>query len=288
MANLTALLQHITEIQNIPLAGKTVKSIGGGSINAAYQIDNVFLKVNRPHLAEMFTAEAEGLAAMAATNTLRSPEVLAVGETADYSYLLLEYIPLKRLSNAAAECGEQLARMHQIPQAYFGWHRDNTIGSTPQVNDRQQSWISFYQQQRIQKQLNFARKNGFGGKLQTQGTRLIEVIPAFFSNYLPQPALLHGDLWRGNAAADDNGNPVIFDPACYFGDREADIAMTELFGGFSADFYSAYQATYPLDAGYTSRKTLYNLYHILNHLNLFSGGYLSQAESMINQLLSDI
>lgn len=288
MANLTALLQHITEIQNIPLAGKTVKSIGGGSINAAYQIDNVFLKVNSPHLAEMFTAEAEGLAAMAATNTLRSPEVLAVGETADYSYLLLEYIPLKRLSNAAAECGEQLARMHQIPQAYFGWHRDNTIGSTPQVNDRQQSWISFYQQQRIQKQLNFARKNGFGGKLQTEGMRLIEVIPAFFSNYLPQPALLHGDLWRGNAAADDNGNPVIFDPACYFGDREADIAMTELFGGFSADFYSAYQATYPLDAGYTSRKTLYNLYHILNHLNLFSGGYLSQAESMINQLLSDI
>ena len=285
MANLAALLQHITEAHSIPLAGKTPQSVSGGSINAAYQIGDVFLKVNSPHLADMFTAEAEGLAAMAATNTLRIPDVLATGETSDYAYLLLEYIPLKGLGTAAAQCGEQLAQMHQVPQSYFGWHRNNTIGSTPQHNDRHHDWISFYQQQRMQKQLDFARTNGYGGKLQTQGERLIEVIPTFFSNYTPQPALLHGDLWGGNAASDSQGNPVIFDPACYYGDREADIAMTELFGGFAADFYTAYRATYPLDQGYKTRKTLYNLYHILNHLNLFGRGYLSQAEGMINQLL---
>ena len=112
-------------------------------------------------------------------------------------------------------------------------------------------------------------------------------LPIFFDGYTPAPSLLHGDLWSGNASSDPQGNPVIFDPACYYGDREADIAMTELFGGFGSDFYNAYQIEYPLDPGYKIRKTLYNLYHILNHLNLFGSGYLSQSESMIELLLAE-
>ena len=178
--------------------------------------------------------------------------------------------------------------MHQQPQAYFGWHIDNTIGSTPQHNDREHDWPTFWQQQRLAKQLTFAANNGAGGSLQKKGQKLLENLAVFFDGYTPIPSLLHGDLWSGNAAADEQGNPVMFDPASYYGDRETDIAMTELFGGFNTDFYSAYQAEYPLDSGYKVRKTLYNLYHILNHFNLFGGGYQSQAESMIDILLAEI
>ena len=137
-------------------------------------------------------------------------------------------------------------------------------------------------------QLKLAADKGYGGLLQANGERLCSDMAALFDNYLPQPSLLHGDLWAGNAAVDKQGCPVIFDPACYYGDREADLAMTELFGGFSRDFYAAYQAVWPLNQGYGVRKTFYNLYHILNHLNLFGGGYLRQAESMMAMLLAEI
>jgi len=137
-------------------------------------------------------------------------------------------------------------------------------------------------------QLKLAASNDYGGRLQTQGEKLCANLEPLFSSYQPQPALVHGDLWRGNAAADEQGNPVIYDPACYFGDRETDLAMTELFGGFSPAFYVAYQAVYPLEPGYEIRKTLYNLYHILNHLNLFGHGYLNQAETMMSKLLAEL
>ena len=117
---------------------------------------------------------------------------------------------------------------------------------------------------------------------------MLERLPLFFSGYSPRPSLLHGDLWGGNFAADEAGEPVIFDPACYYGDREADLAMTELFGGFGRGFYAAYNETFPLDAGYSTRKTLYNLYHVINHYNLFGGGYLAQAEGMVARLLAEI
>ena len=288
MANLDLLLDYIEQTSDFQFTDRSAHSVSGGSINTAYRIGDYFLKVNSPHLSSMVEAEAAGLAEMAATNTLRIPEMLSVGNNQDYAYLLLEYIPLSGIRGQAASlCGEQLAQMHQQTQPYFGWHQDNTIGSTPQHNNRDHDWVNFYQQQRLNQQLSFAKQNGFGGALQDKGNRLIETVPAFFSNYQPEPALLHGDLWGGNAGADDQGNPVIFDPACYYGDREADVAMTELFGGFGPDFYAAYRATYPLDSGYTTRKTLYNLYHILNHLNLFGDGYLSQSESMIEQLLAE-
>ena len=131
-------------------------------------------------------------------------------------------------------------------------------------------------------------KNGFDGKLQARGAELLEQLGGFFTTYRPQPSLLHGDLWGGNWASDTNSAPVIFDPATYFGDREADIAMTRLFGGFGDSFYRAYQAAWPLDSGARARTSLYNLYHVLNHLNLFGAGYLRQAESTIDGLLAQL
>ena len=183
------------------------------------------------------------------------------------------------------ELGRRLARLHRVTGSRFGWDRDNTIGATPQVNTPGSDWIAFWREHRLGFQLGLAARNGHGGRLQQRGGQLMEKLPEFFRDCTPAPSLLHGDLWGGNAGFDASGDPVIYDPAVYYGDRETDIAMTELFGGFSADFYSGYNAEFPLDAGYAHRKDLYNLYHVLNHLNLFGGGYGAQAERMIDRLL---
>ncbi|PHS23628.1 MAG: hypothetical protein COA83_09370 [Methylophaga sp.] len=293
MANLNSIVQQIEAVTGHTLSNHQLQSIGGGSINTAYQLSTddhaYFIKLNQAHLVDMFEAEARGLEEMRALNCVRIPEVICFGQADGHSYIVLEYIELGSLRGSAAGLlGTQLAQLHSHSQPFFGWHIENTIGSTPQHNDREYDWLTFYSQQRLAKQLQFAAKNGFTGRLQARGQQLLTQLPLFFDNYSPKPALLHGDLWSGNAAADPQGNPVIFDPACYYGDREADIAMTELFGGFGNDFYAAYQAQYPLDPGYKTRKTLYNLYYIINHLNLFGGGYLSQSENMIEQLLAEI
>ena len=263
-------------------------SIGGGSINSAYKLHvdqhAYFIKLNQPGLVAMFEAEAQGLEEMNALKCVRIPNVISYGQTDEHSFLVLEYIELSKLQDKTAQLlGRQLAQLHSHKQDFHGWHIDNTIGSTPQHNERHHHWLSFWQQQRLGQQLKFAARNGYSGRLQDKGQQLLEQLPALFAGYSPEPSLLHGDLWSGNAASDQQGKPVIFDPACYYGDRETDIAMTELFGGFSKNFYVAYQAEYPLDSAYKTRKILYNLYHIINHLNLFGGGYLSQSENMIEQ-----
>jgi len=184
--------------------------------------------------------------------------------------------------------GHQLAELHKKQQARFGWQQNNTIGSTAQINETSDDWISFWCENRLGFQLSLAKKNGYAGKLIRSGEKLSESLDYFFSSHSPHASLLHGDLWSGNASVTDQGEPIIFDPACYYGDRETDIAMTELFGGFGSSFYSAYNESYPLHSDYRIRKTLYNLYHILNHLNLFGEGYLHQAQNMIDSLLSEI
>ncbi|MSS75741.1 MAG: fructosamine kinase family protein [Methyloglobulus sp.] len=269
------------------------RSLAGGDINSAYCLQGVeksyFVKLNRADTIDMFAAEAAGLTELAATHTVRTPLPVVHGVSAANAFLVLEYIEFG-VSNKTSDrlFGQQLALLHQQQQPYFGWHRNNTIGSTPQPNNRNEDWIEFWRTQRLQYQLKLAAAKGYCGNLQTSGEQLCEKLVGFFDGYHPLPSLLHGDLWGGNAATDRQGNPVIFDPACYYGDREADLAMTELFGGFSQDFYAAYRETCPIDTGYTTRKKLYNLYHILNHLNLFGSGYLSQAENMISSLSSEI
>lgn len=170
----------------------------------------------------------------------------------------------------------------------FGFAQDNFIGTTPQPNGWSDDWIDFWHEHRLGFQLRLAEENGYGGQLQTLGNKLLDSLPAFYAGYSPQPSLLHGDLWSGNHAFLADGTPAIFDPATYYGDREADLAMTELFGGYPADFYAAYRAAYPLNEDYATRRDLYNLYHILNHANLFGGGYARQAEQTMLRLLREV
>ncbi len=293
MLALEQLKAHLATQLDIALPQARFIAVGGGDINATYQLKTAtqswFVKLNRPELLPMFTAEAAGLQALAALGCVRVPEVISSGTSLNYAYLVLEYVELKPLSQVSERLfAEQLARQHQCKQDYFGWFCDNTIGSTVQENGRYADWVSFWQQQRLGKQLALAAKHGYRGQLQDDGAQLIAQVGAFFHVYAPQPALLHGDLWCGNVAADKHNQPVMFDPACYYGDREADVAMTELFSGFSRDFYAVYREHYPLDAGYATRKNLYNLYHVLNHLNLFGRGYLPQAQDMLSQLLSQL
>ncbi|MDT8375842.1 MAG: fructosamine kinase family protein [Mariprofundaceae bacterium] len=267
--------------------------IGGGSINSAFRADtregvSYFVKLNREALLPMFEAEAEGLQELRRAGAIRVPEPVCHGAGHGYAWIVTEFIAFGRGNARTQEIfGRQFARMHRYTADRFGWHRDNTIGSTPQINGWSDSWVGFYRRHRLGYQLQLAADNGFKGSLQSMGERLISGLNSFFASYSPVPSLLHGDLWGGNQAADRDGNPVIFDPALYYGDREADLAMTELFGGFSTAFYDAYNETWPLDDGYAVRKTLYNLYHILNHANLFGGGYVMQAETMMGQLLAE-
>jgi fructosamine-3-kinase len=177
-------------------------------------------------------------------------------------------------------------RQHRALQPAFGWYRDNTIGSTPQSNAWQDDWVTFLRERRLGYQLELAAENGFRGRLQQRGEVLLDALGEFFTTYRPVPSLLHGDLWAGNRTADEHGRPVIFDPAVYYGDREADVAMTRLFGGFGAGFYRAYEANWALDDGAGARTDLYNLYHVLNHLNLFGEGYLARALAMLDRLLA--
>ncbi len=289
--NWSAIIQHIEAAIGQSFKLLKAEPVSGGDINATYRLQaeerSFFVKLNRPERLAMFEAEAAGLKALSQTQTLRVPQFIVCGQSADHAFLVLEYIALTRLNSRSEQLlGQQLAQLHRQAQNYFGWYRDNTIGSTVQLNGRYQDWLSFWSEQRLEQQLALAAAHGYGGRLQAQGEKLCANLAPLFSGYSPQPALVHGDLWGGNVAADEQGNPVIYDPACYFGDRETDLAMTELFGGFSPAFYQAYQEAYPLEPGYDHRKTLYNLYHILNHLNLFGRGYLHQAETMIDRCLN--
>jgi len=293
MNDFTHIINDIEQATGDTIVQQSITSISGGGINAAYKLEfhnkSYFIKLNQASLLSMFEAEAEGLTEFKQLDCVRVPNVICYGVSDKHCYLVLEYIPLSGLNRHSGKAlGTQLAQLHQQPKSYFGWHRDNTIGSTPQYNSREYDWPTFWQQKRLKPQLDLAIKNGFGRQLADNGQQLIQSSKQFFDSYTPEPALLHGDLWGGNAASDSHGNPVLFDPATYYGDRETDIAMTELFGGFGSDFYDAYQAAYPLDQGYQTRKTLYNLYHIINHVNLFGGGYASQAGNMIDQLLAEI
>jgi protein-ribulosamine 3-kinase len=267
------------------------KAVGGGSINECYRWSGadgpVFVKVAVPGRAVMLEAEADGLDALANARVVRVPRVLAHGVADGHAFLALEWIDFGgTTARSEALLGEQLAALHRITASQFGWRRDNTIGSTEQCNDRDTDWPRFFATQRLGFQLELAERNGYGGRLTERGRRLCGVLGGLFPGHRPHPSLLHGDLWSGNHGADAAGAPVIFDPAVYFGDREADIAMTQLFGGFGAAFYAAYDAVWPLPAGAGERTELYNLYHVLNHMNLFGGGYRRQAEAMIDRLLA--
>jgi fructosamine-3-kinase len=271
------------------------QSLSGGCINQVYLIraarnrDRYLLKLNRAALIEMFVAEATGLAEIAATATVRVPTPICWGTVGEHSYLVMEYLDLvtSAYDRSWCEMGRNLARLHQhrSERHQFGWQIANTIGSTPQINTWESDWATFFTNNRIGYQFQLARQRG--GDF-PQATALLDALPRLLAEYQPPPALVHGDLWSGNTSFTTAGIPVVFDPATYWGDREVDLAMTELFGGFPAAFYQGYQEIYPLDPGYSQRKNLYNLYHILNHYNLFGGSYQTQANRTIDTLLRQV
>ncbi|GBO52439.1 ribulosamine/erythrulosamine 3-kinase potentially involved in protein deglycation [Pseudanabaena sp. lw0831] len=257
----------------------------GGCINQTTRISDsqrqFFVKTNIASSLDMFVAEAIALKQMYTTHTIRVPQPICWGIANDAAYLVMENLELGGRQDWEA-MGRNLAAIHRVnSDRGFGWDQNNAIGSTPQINNWTNSWLDFWIEYRLGFQFRLARRKGWQSNIPEE--KIYKSLSRFFDNYQPQPSMVHGDLWGGNAAFVD-GEPVIFDPALYFGDREVDLAMTELFGGFPSQFYRAYQDAYPLDSGYQQRKTLYNLYHILNHFHLFGGGYGSQANRMIETI----
>lgn len=280
----TALREHDIQVS----ADDLPRPVGGGDISSAWRVKTegnaVFLKTGPASQLDMFLAEADGLKELEKADAIRVPKVLGCVCSGEESLLALEWIDFELASDSSEwMLGRNLAMLHRFTAEQFGWRRDNTIGRTPQHNPWSDDWVEFFKVQRIGYQLQLAEQNGFNGQIQTMGTRLLDGIGRFFPGYWPEASLLHGDLWGGNWAASD-GVPVVFDPAVYYGDRETDIAMTRLFGGFGAAFYEAYEDAWPMAEGYAERQRLYQLYHVLNHLNLFGTAYLGRAESLLREL----
>jgi fructosamine-3-kinase len=265
-----------------PVAGGCIsQTMGVCGENARY-----FVKLAPLTNAAMFDVEADGLAAIAATGTIRTPEVIAQGQTNTTAFLVLEFLDIRSL--ASPDDGKRFARaladLHRQTGAHFGWHCDNFIGRTPQRNAPDEYWSRFYIEHRLRPQFARASENGYGLELNEIGKRLCARLPSLFLDYRPQPNLLHGDLWHGNAGMTCAGEPVVFDPAIHYGDRECDLAMCALFGGFPTSFHVEYQAVSPLAPDSNRRRMLYSLYHILNHLNLFGRGYLGEARRLAARL----
>ncbi len=291
MFDLEAVACAIAAATGHPFQLNDSQNCPGGCINTAMALKGTdgrtfFTKINnRSDSLSMFTAEAEALTAIARTKVIRVPQYITHGESDGTAFLVLEYLPMGG-RGSFARLGRSLAALHAVTGEHFGWHRDNFIGATPQKNAFVQDWPVFYRDQRLGYQIELARRNG----LTLPGAdKLLDNIDLLFDSYRPRPSLLHGDLWSGNVSfLTTSAEPVVFDPACYFGDRECDLAFTEMFGGFPAEFYSAYQAEWPLAEGYAVRKRLYNLYHELNHYNLFGGGYAGQVRNTIASLCSQL
>jgi protein-ribulosamine 3-kinase len=292
METFAAIAGAITSTIGSPCRDSPEGRVAGGSINVCYRWRSdsgpLFVKVAALEALPMLVAEAAGLAALARANAVRVPRVRAVGPAAQSAFLALEWLTAGRADTACERLlGEQLAALHRVTADRFGWSLDNTIGSTPQANTPCADWTEFFRERRLKPQLALAAANGYL-ELEPWAERLLESVPQLLAGHRPQASLLHGDLWAGNWLALATGEPALFDPAVYYGDRETDLAMTRLFGGFGAAFYQAYEAAAPLPGGAALRCELYNLYHVLNHANLFGGGYAGQARAMMQRLLAQL
>ena len=265
----------------------SITPLGGGCIGNAMKVEtengtNYFIK--QYENGKMHEAEANGLNELKTANSIRIPRVLKFND----EFLILEFIDsAKPVDNFMQKFGQQLAQLHKNTSTKYGYFEDNFIGSTDQINVPQNdNWSEFYLENRIMYQFRLAEKNGYSTEELKSGIKLIEKrIDKILDGSNEDPTLIHGDLWGGNYISDQRGNPCLIDPAVYYGHREAELAMTKLFGGFDANFFAAYNKEYPLKEGWEYRENIYKLYHILNHLNLFGSSYYSQTVSLINSYL---
>jgi protein-ribulosamine 3-kinase len=296
MSSDSAISAWLSRITSRGFAPRPAAEVQGGSIHHCVRWPgeggDAFVKLASSERLDVFETEAAGLGVLEATGALRVPRVLGLADVAGQAVLALEWLELTvpQESDAAlqAQLGERLATLHRYAAPRFGWDRDNYLGATPQPNAWDDDWVRFFRERRLGYQLELAATRGLQPGIVDRGRELGERCGAFFSSHRPVPSLLHGDLWGGNwARVAGTREAAIFDPAVYYGDREADLAMTRLFGGFGPRFYAAYQSAWPLDQAAGTRRTLYNLYHVLNHFNLFGGAYAQQAAGMIDRLLAE-
>ncbi|WP_117234854.1 fructosamine kinase family protein [Vibrio maerlii] len=284
-----AISQQLSDTLMFEFTIREKVKLPGGDINQCYMISDgeqrYFVKINQKDELSLFESEVDSLKELRHSDTVFVPEVVHLGNCKDAAFLVLNYFPTKALNTdeASFNFGQQLARLHQWgEQKEYGFDSDNYVGATLQPNRWEKKWHRFFSEQRIGWQLQLLSEKGIE---LGNSEAIIQAVSDELAHHHPTPSLLHGDLWSGNVANSAFG-PLCFDPSCYWGDRECDIAMTELFGGFNNQFYAGYASVLPLSSGYEHRRTIYNLYHILNHCNLFGGHYLDEAQSIIEEMLS--
>lgn len=296
-----ALAAWLADRLGVSLVGRT--AVGGGCIHSAWCLEldggaRLFAKTNRASALPLLEAEADGLAALAAAADparLVVPTPRALGLVGDQAVLVLPWLELDSTAMGWRELGAALAALHRRSlegpllegdrgAVAYGWSRDNVIGSSPQANGWLESWGRFFAERRLAPQLAWLARRG--GLLRGSAALLART-PHWLGGHAAEPVLVHGDLWSGNAALLRGGRGTIFDPAVHRADREVDLAMARLFGGFPEAFFAGYEACWPLPAGHQRRRDLYNLYHLINHANLFGGSYRGAAQATINRLLGE-
>ena len=270
-----------------------IKRAGGGDICESFFLLGepapLFAKLHRAQKIGLLQAEEAALKAISRSDTIATPLPICSGVIKGRSFLVMTAIDTGASQNWTQKAwhtlGQNLALLHRVEQSdAFGWSTDNFIGSTRQINEWHHEWSEFFLENRLGYQLKLAKLSGASFSLEPE---LIQAVSKTLLHHNVRPSLVHGDLWSGNILCAKDKTPHIFDPAAYYGDREVDLAMSELFGGFAPAFYQGYQETWPLAAGFEKRKVIYNLYHILNHFNMFGGSYLGQAKSMMQQIIGN-
>lgn len=289
---LQALARHIAATLGSRFDAVTEQP--AGRTRRALRIDTghgpLFVKVLPADRAAVFAAEADGLTLLAQTGTFRIPAIRSQGSNDAYAWLALEWLDLQPVRDAddGRRFGDALAALHAVRGPHYGLNRDNWLGDSLQENGSSESWPLFFARKRLLPQLATAVEGGLRGSLVSNVQGIVERIGALFLDYRPAASLLHGDLWHGNAGVDGDGRPTVFDPAVHYGDREADFALAEMFGGFPTAMYAAYLQRSPLHPNAPSRRALYRLYHLLNHYNLHGISYLRETERTAARLLSEL
>jgi fructosamine-3-kinase len=282
-----AISQQLSDVLMFSFQISERTKLTGGDINECYMISDgeqrYFVKLNSRDFLQNFLTEADNLRILRATESVLVPEVVHVGYSKAHAFIILNYYPTKVLDQIKPSytLGQQLAKLHAWgEQKEYGFDQDNYLGSTLQPNPWHKKWPRFFSEQRIGWQLQLLAEKGI-----TLGDidQIVATISDRLMHHNPKPSLLHGDLWQGNIALGPFG-PLCYDPASYWGDRECDIAMTELFGGFVPEFYQGYNSIMPLDSSYQQRKDIYNFYHLLNHCNLFGGRYLTECTQCLTRI----
>lgn len=294
-AGLAGAISQTLETAGDPSAIRSVRRVAGGDINAAACVETgqsaYFIKWNPEPLPNLFEVEARGLELLAAPGAIRVPAVFGYGESQNGrpAFIVLEWIEQGNAGRSVVgeTLGRQLAQLHRETAPHFGLDHDNYIGALPQPNGPLDSWVDFYRERRLGFQRELAREKGLMPRERDRRLgQVMDQLDRWIDDDDVRPSLLHGDLWGSNYLVDARSRPVLIDPAVYYGHREIELAFTELFGGFPAGFYAAYDEAYPLAPDYEERRPLYQLYHLLTHLNLFGASYAGSVDRILQRYTS--